>query len=63
MEGEEIMKDKTIIAIGAIVSILILDIFALSLGYNGTGLMLAIASIAGIAGYEVKNVIERIKKT
>ena len=55
------MKDETIISLVAINAIVALDVYALSLGFNGTGVALAIAGIAGIAGYELKDVLEKVK--
>ena len=45
----------------ALIGVIIMECYALSQGINGTGLSLAIATIAGLGGYEVSNVIKIIK--
>ena len=46
----------------AIVGVVVLDAYALSKGINGTGLVLAIATIAGLGGYEVDRVVKYLRK-
>ena len=48
------MQDKTVIGIVAIISILIMECIALALGFNGTGLFLALSGVSGIGGYSIK---------
>ena len=48
------MKDKTAISITAIISISVLEGFALYMGMDGKILAGVVAVIAGIAGYELK---------
>lgn len=50
--------DKVVLAIGSIV---LLEILALSQGINGTTLSLSIATIAGLGGYEVHDIIKILK--
>jgi len=47
------METDWIISLFAIVCITALEIVALSCGYNGTILSVAVAAIAGIAGYTI----------
>ena len=46
----------------AIVGILVVEVFALSKGINGTGLSLAIAAVAGLGGYEIDKIIKIPRK-
>ena len=48
------MEDKTVLGATAIIAIAILEGFALYMKVDGTILALALAAIAGIAGYEIK---------
>lgn len=41
--------------ITAIICITILDIVALSLGYNGAFLIVAVATISGLGGFAIKH--------
>lgn len=50
---------KKIEVFTAIVGIIIVECYALSLGINGSGLSLAIGAIAGLGGYKYA---KRIKK-
>ena len=55
---------KAIVIVGlAIVSIAVLEVYALSKGINGTGLSISIAAIAGLAGFEAKSLLNKVKKT
>jgi len=56
------MKDKAnniIVSIVAIVAIMIMQVFALYKGVDGYMYGTAIAAVAGIAGYNVKKLIDR----
>ena len=48
---------KKIETISAIVGIVILEIYALLQGINGTGIALAIAALAGLGGYKLREII------
>ena len=48
------MEDKTVLGATAMLCIAVLEGFAIYMGINGTTLALAVAAIAGIAGYEIK---------
>jgi hypothetical protein len=52
----EIVKGTTII--GAIAGIVILDSIALMNGINGTMFTLSMIAIAGLGGYEIKDILE-----
>ena len=54
------MNDSTIISIIAILAVVALEIVALMLGHNGILLTGALALIAGLAGYEAKNIQTKI---
>ncbi len=45
----------------AIVGIITLEVIALIKGVNGTALSLAIGGIAGLGGYQVKKIKDKIK--
>jgi len=47
------MKDKTIKALAGITGLTILEITALTLGYDGMLFGVVIAAIAGLAGYTI----------
>lgn len=47
------MEDKTKLKIVAIGGIVIIEVTALTLGINGTGLSLTVGAIAGIVGYQL----------
>ena len=48
------MEDSTIKAVAGMVCITIIEAVALASGINGILLSLAVAALAGIAGYELK---------
>ncbi len=54
------MRDKGSISIVivAILAIVFLDSFALYLGYDGALLTLAVASIAGLGGFKVRDIFK-----
>lgn len=56
------MRDKTIISIVAIISILILTALAIYKGINGALFMSSIAIIGGIAGYTFKELKDKFEK-
>ena len=56
---EVIVKGVTVIV--AITGIVVLDSIALMNGINGTLFTLAMISIAGLAGYEIQDVLKYIK--
>ena len=47
------MDDKTWLKIAAIGGVVVLEAVALFLGYNGTGLALAVGVVSGLGGYFV----------
>lgn len=47
------MNDETILKVSAIFGIVLIESVALFLGVNGVLLSVAVAGIAGIAGYEI----------
>lgn len=51
------MQDKTLLSLGAMLCITILEALALYFGYDSAMLALVFAVIAGLAGYQVKNVM------
>ncbi len=53
---------KIIVSIVAIVCITILEVFAMSQGFNGVALAASCSVIAGLGGYHVKNAVVAIKK-
>lgn len=53
---------QTIIISVAIICITLIELYALKLGYDGVILAAVIAVIAGIAGFEVKPLIQLFKK-
>jgi len=58
------MNDFTkmiLIAALAILAVLAIEIYALSRGFNGTGLAAALAGVGAIAGYVLKAFLEKIK--
>lgn len=48
------MEDRTALGIAAMLCISVLEGIALYLGVDGAVLSMAVAAIAGIAGYEIK---------
>ncbi|MBA7618504.1 hypothetical protein ES703_25831 [subsurface metagenome] len=52
---------KIITVVVAIAAIVYLEALALSKGINGAYLSLAFIAIAGLAGYEIKNVVSWFK--
>ena len=56
------MKDKTIITVTAIGAITAIEVAALLMGLNGILLTVTIAAIAGLGGYEVKAVKDKVMK-
>ena len=56
------VKDKTIITVTAISAITALEILALSKGIDGTILAAVIASIAGLGGYKIRVLSEKMVK-
>lgn len=55
-------KNAWIIAGVGIVCITTLEIIVIRNGINGTGLSLAIAGISGLAGFEIKHLINKVKE-
>ncbi|MBA7582182.1 hypothetical protein ES708_24102 [subsurface metagenome] len=51
-----------IVPVVAILAIAGLEIYAISQGVNGTLMSLAFAAIAGLGGYEIKVLRDRVKK-
>ena len=54
------MKDKTIITVAAIGAITAIEMAALSMGLNGMLLTLSVAAIAGLGGYEINAVKDKL---
>jgi len=52
---------RSIIPILAIIAITAIEGYALSRGINGTGLSIALSSIAGIGGWSAKGLADRRK--
>jgi len=48
------MEDKTLLSLGAMLCLTVIEALALWMGYNGTILALVLAAIAGLAGYQIK---------
>lgn len=55
----KILKIDKVVFVASIIGIL--EAYALSLGINGTTLALSIAALAGLGGYELNDVIKRVK--
>jgi len=55
------LKDRTIIVVVGLLSIVIIEGIALLMGLNGTYLSLSLTSIGGIIGYSVKGAKDKIK--
>ena len=56
------MIENTIKVVVAMICITALEMVAMSQGINGVMLSLTIAALAGLGGYEVKNVKDWIRK-
>lgn len=54
------MEDSTIKAIAAMFCITVLEAIALLSGINGLMLVSAIGALAGVAGYEIKAIRDRL---
>ncbi|HEC82605.1 MAG TPA: hypothetical protein ENI53_01810 [Thermoplasmatales archaeon] len=52
---------KAIVSITAIIGLVILEYKAIELGIDGVMLGIVIATIAGLAGYNVKDLIKKIE--
>ena len=55
------MKGKTIITVTAIGAITAIEMAALSIGMNGILLTAVVAAIAGLGGYEINAVKDKLK--
>ena len=51
------MKEQSVISLGAVGAIALLETVALLKGVNGAMLMLSFSLIGGIAGYEIKSIM------
>ena len=56
------MKDETIKVLWIATLICVLEGFALYLGMNGTALALAIGGLCGLGGYELKSLIDALRR-
>jgi len=55
------MKDETVKVLWIATLIVVLEIVALYLGYNGLGLTAAIGGLCGLGGYELNNILQVLK--
>ena len=53
---------KYIVCVIAITAVTLIELYALSIGINGTVLSLSVACIAGLGGYNLKKVMGEVKK-
>lgn len=56
------VSDRVVLSIAGIISLTMLETCALLKNIDGAMFGAVIAAIAGIAGYSLKDVIERVKK-
>ena len=62
MGGNFIMKYEWIVVGLSIICISVVEIIAIRNGINGVSLTLAIGAIAGLGGYEAKQIFTKIKE-
>jgi hypothetical protein len=52
---------KALVPLVAIISIAGMECFAMAHGHDGTILIISVAVISGLAGYQIPNIINKIK--
>lgn len=55
------MKDRTVIVVAGLLSLVIIECVALSQGINGTYLSIVLTTIGGVIGYSAKGVKDKIQ--